>query len=117
LIKLLADENIPVKTVQVLKRKGVDIKSLLDLSPGLKDLAVAAIANRENRAIVTFDKDFGELVFKKRLKVKGLILLRFTPISPEQVAVRIEHILVKDIPIENRLVVVREDRVKVTLLR
>jgi len=87
------------------------------LSPGLKDLAVAEIANRENRAIVTFDKDFGELVFRKRLKVKGLILLRFAPISPEHVAERIEYILTKDIPVENRIVVIREDRVKITLLR
>ena len=116
MIKLLADENVPQKTLRVLKRKGIDIKSLLDFSPGLRDEAVTEIANRENRVIVTFDKDFGELIFRKKLKIPGLVLLRFSPLSPEHVAERIESILSRKIPVENKLVVVREDRVRVTPL-
>lgn len=86
-------------------------------SPGLSDGAVIELANNENRVIVTFDKDFGELIFRERLEVRGLILLRLTPTSPEHIAERIAHIMAQKIPIENKIIVVREDSVRVTPLR
>ena len=117
MIKLLADENIPKKTVEALKQREIDIISVVDSSPGLSDRAVIELANNENRVIVTFDKDFGELVFRERLEARGLILLRLAPISPEHIAERIAHIMVQEIPIENKIIVVREDSVRVTTLR
>ena len=38
---------------------------------------------------MTFDKNFGELIVREKIKVKGLILLRFTPKSPKQIARKI----------------------------
>ena len=38
---------------------------------------------------MTFDKDFGEMIVRGKVKVKGLILLRFAPKSPQQIARRI----------------------------
>jgi hypothetical protein len=35
--EFLADENIPIKAVEELKRKGVNIISILEISPGLSD--------------------------------------------------------------------------------
>jgi predicted nuclease of predicted toxin-antitoxin system len=37
---------------------------------------VLAIANEENRVIIANDKDFGELVFRRHLPHKGIILFR-----------------------------------------
>lgn len=115
--KLLADENIPKKTVEALKQREIDITSVVDSSPGLSDRAVIELANNENRVIVTFDKGFGELIFRERLEVRGLILLRLAPTSPEHIAERIAHIMAQKIPIENKIIVVREDSVRVTPLR
>lgn len=115
--KLLADENIPRKTVEILKKEGLDIASVSESSPGLSDRAVIEQANRENRIIITFDKDFGELIFRERQKVKGLILLRIAPSSPEHIAERIQHTLSHVIPLENKIVTVREDRIRATSLR
>jgi predicted nuclease of predicted toxin-antitoxin system len=117
LIKLLADENIPKKTVEALKQREIDIVSVADSSSGLSDRAVIELANNENRVIVTFDKDFGELIFRERLEAKGLILLRFAPVSPEHIAERIAHIMAQKIQIENKIIVVREDSVRVVPLR
>ena len=117
MIKLLADENIPKKTTEVLKQREVDVISVVDSSPGLSDRAVIELANKENRVIVTFDKDFGELIFRERLEVEGLILLRLAPSSPEQIAERIVHILTRKITIKNKISVVSEDRIRVTPLR
>ena len=87
--KLLADENVPIEAVKALKRKGVDIISVIEFSVGLTDREVLDLANREDRILVTFDKDFGELIVRKKARVKGLILLRSTSKSPRQIARRI----------------------------
>ena len=50
--KFLADENVPLKAVKALKRKGLDIVSVIELSPGLKDKEVLNLAKqrRENHS-------------------------------------------------------------------
>jgi len=117
LTKLLADENIPKKTVEILKDGNLDITSVAEVSPGLSDTAVIEHANSEKRVIITFDKDFGELIFREKLKVEGLILLRIPPSSSEYIAERMLHTLSQVIPLENKLVIIREDRIRVTPLR
>ena len=111
--KFLADENIPVKAVVALKQKGIDIIPILEISPSLSDREVLNLANRQGRVIITFDTDFGKLAFKEKLKVKGIVLLRFIPRSPQHIAKRIENLLAAGIPIENCFLVVREDNVRV----
>jgi predicted nuclease of predicted toxin-antitoxin system len=113
LIKFLADENIPIKAVEALKQKNIDIIPILDISLGLSDREALDLANRQGRVIITFDTDFGKLVFKEKLKVKGIVLLRFIPKSPQQILKRIEYIITAGIPIENSFLVVREDSVRV----
>jgi len=43
----------------------------------LNDKEVLKLANKENRVLITNDKDFGELVFNQRKVTTGIILLRF----------------------------------------
>jgi predicted nuclease of predicted toxin-antitoxin system len=106
---------VPLEAVKALKRKGVDIVSVIEFSPGLSDVKVLDLANREDRVLVTFDKDFGELVVRERANVKGLILLRFTPKSSQQLGEW--QILTSQIPVENSLLVVKEYTVRVIRLR
>jgi predicted nuclease of predicted toxin-antitoxin system len=56
LTKLLADENVPLKAVEILREKGVDAASVTELSPGLKDREVLDLAGREGRIIATFNR-------------------------------------------------------------
>jgi len=113
LTKFLADENIPMKAVEALRQKGIDIILLLEISPSLSDKEVLSLANRQGRVIITFDTDFGKLAFKEKLKVKGVVLLRFIPRSPQHIAKRIEQLLASETPIEKCFIVVREDSVRV----
>jgi predicted nuclease of predicted toxin-antitoxin system len=71
LTKILADENIPIEAVKLLQSKGVDLVSVTEFLQGFSDLEVLELANRENRAILTFDKDFGEMVVRENLRSKG----------------------------------------------
>ena len=80
-------------------------------------LRLTALANREDRILVTFDKDFSELIVREKMKVKGLILLRFTPKSPKQIARRIWQVLTSQFPVENSLLVVKERTVRLLRLK
>ncbi len=113
MIKFLADENIPIKTVQLLKQKSIDITSILETQHGLKDTDVLATANKQNRIIITFDTDFGNLVIKQKLKTEGIILLRFKPKSPQQIAKVIENLLKTKTSMRKCFVVVREYSIRV----
>jgi len=117
LTKLLADENIPIKAVEALKQKNIDIISILQTSPGLSDQQALELANRQGRILITFDTDFGKLAFKEKLKMKGVILLRFIPKSPQQIVKRIEYLIASEIPMENSFLIVREESVRVIKLK
>ena len=56
-------------------------------APGSSDQSVLQRAQTEERIVVTFDKDFGELAFRAKLPAaSGIILFRISTASPQQVA-------------------------------
>ena len=112
--QFIADENIPEDSVDLLKKKGLDIVSVTDFTPGLSDEEVLNLAYKNGRIVITFDKDFGQLVFKQKRKTKGLMLLRFTPESPQQIAKRIQQVLTTKVKMENSVTIVKKDTIKVT---
>ena len=62
-ILLLADENLPRRSSELLRELGYDVVTWREHA-GISDHEVVAIANEEQRIILTFDSDFGELVFR-----------------------------------------------------
>lgn len=107
-MKLLANENFPYKSIFFLKAKGYDVISIGMDNPSIKDSEVMTIAINEERTIVTFDRDYGELIFKHNYKPeKGVIYLRLDEYEPEQPGQIIEEILLnKDIDLSRALTVV-----------
>mgnify|MGYP001156213051 CR=1 FL=1 len=81
-MRLLANENFPLKSVIYLKEKGYDVKAIGIDNSGIMDEEVMDIAIREERLILTFDRDYGELIFKHNYRPqKGVIYLRIKEIS------------------------------------
>jgi len=94
----LADENFPQKSVQLLRKSGLDIKSVGVNDPGVTDEDVLNLAIREERTILTFDRDYGELIFKYGYKPdQGVIYFRIFGFKPEAPA----QILLKMLKIQN----------------
>ena len=57
---------------------------------GTEDETILARAQVEKRIVLTNDKDFGELAFRRRLPAAcGVILLRLTGANPESTSRRI----------------------------
>ena len=116
-MKLLADENIPARALELLKVQGVDVVSVLTIGVGLDDRDVLRAANEDQRVLVTFDKDFGDLVFRSGTQTRGVVLLRFTPSSPEQIAGKLKALLESGMEVEHHFVVLDEERVRFTPIR
>ncbi len=63
----LADENFPIASVRLLRKSGLDVVAVIEESPGISDAAILQRAEHERRIILTFDRDYGELIFRQRL--------------------------------------------------
>lgn len=80
-IALLADENFPLPVIDGLMADGYDIAAVARLCPGVDDRAVLALARDTARRLLTFDSDFGDLVFFHGVKPPPAILyFRMHPI-------------------------------------
>lgn len=87
MVALLVNENFPRPAIQVLLERGVDVKSIAASRPGIDDESVLALARGERRWLVTFDTDYGELLFKQRLPPPpALLLLREPHYGPAEPA-------------------------------
>lgn len=75
-IKFIVDESVDFPVVAYLREKGFDTSSVAENSPSLEDAEILKTAFKENRILITNDKDFGNLVFKENSKSKGIMLLR-----------------------------------------
>ncbi len=75
-IKLIFDVGVSKKAEHFFREKGFDLISVRELNPSMADIDILKIAEKENRLIITMDKDFGELVFNLKRKHCGVLLLR-----------------------------------------
>lgn len=75
-MKFLADENIGLEIVLKLRQQGFNIVGIVEKEKGISNTTVLLQAISEERILITTDKDFGTLVFQKKILPQGLILLR-----------------------------------------
>lgn len=85
-MKILADEGVDRQIVESLRQAGHDVVYVAELDPGIPDEDVLETANDERRKLLTADKDFGELVYRRRLLTNGVILARLSGLMPESKA-------------------------------
>ena len=113
-MRLLADENIPLAAVHALRAAGHDTAAIAEDSPGMSDGAVLERALTENRILLTFDRDFGALVYRSGATVPpGVILLRIPPRTPEEPAQMVVQLAERaELVFEGRFTVVDRERVR-----
>ena len=74
---------------RALERRGHDVRSAVDINPRATDHDILSWATAEQRVLVTEDKDFGELVFVRRLP--HACIVRFVEMTvDEKIAAMIE---------------------------
>jgi predicted nuclease of predicted toxin-antitoxin system len=93
-MRFLANGNFPGAAVIALEAAGHDVVWVRIAAPGTTDPDVLAWAARDERILLTLDKDFGELARGSALPPTcGVILLR-TPMSrPSDVGQRLAELI------------------------
>jgi len=82
--RLLANENFPAPSVRLLRDLGHDVLSVAEEGEALTDNAVLAKASSDQRWIVTFDRDYGELIFARSVPAPpAVILFRLKSYRPD----------------------------------
>jgi len=115
-VRVLANENVSGDIVQALRNFGHDVLWIRTDAPGSSDEVVLARAQTEDRLLLTFDKDFGELAFRFGLPISGVILLRLSASSPTRLTQVVMAALTSREDWAGMFSVVEEGRVRMTAL-
>lgn len=116
-MKFVADENFPREALRLLRQSGFDVAAIAEISPGLPDSGVLEIASAEDRTLLTFDKDFGNLAFRQSLPAScGVILFRTGSLRPMQSAALALATLQSGVTWAGHFCVVDDRKIRVTPL-
>lgn len=111
-MKFLLDENISKTVTQRLRDAGFDVVHVRDVGlVGKLDEEIMATAVKENRVIITHDKDFGNILRFPLQKHDGVIMMRFRNQHPSNVATHLLNFLNhnKELQFRSRLIIMREE--------
>jgi predicted nuclease of predicted toxin-antitoxin system len=113
-MKFLADENIEREFIEALRQASFDVVSVRENYVGITDDEILQIAEKENAIILTYNTDFGELVFRYGFKAGGVTLLRLSGLSlADKINKTILAIREHELELENAFTVVSEKLVRI----
>jgi predicted nuclease of predicted toxin-antitoxin system len=92
-MRFLADHNLEGPVFVRLRREGYDVMAVAELDRRLPDPEVLESSEREERILLTNDKDFAELAFLQRKATVGIVLLRLPEATSQQKAIRLLEVV------------------------
>ena len=102
----------------MLNKRGLSINSVVEIQKGMLDEEILNYARKNKLIIITFDKDFGELVFKEKLSTYGIILLRIELKTITSLADLLYKLLSeKEFNPIKKFIVVKEERIRTISLK
>lgn len=115
-MKFKIDENLPVEIAGMLRSSGHDADTVRDEGlVGSPDTAVITACRSEMRCLITLDLDFSDMRAYPPHELPGLIVLRLRRQDRSHVIEIASRLipLLEDEPIEQRLWIVNEERVRI----
>ena len=113
-MRFLTDRCAGRRLAEWLRNSGHDVVEAQTLGPDPGDRALLERAGAEERVLVTLDKDFGELIYLRRVSHAGLILLPDVRVSQRIETVRAvieDHCKALE---ERAVVTVRSGRIRIS---
>lgn len=112
-MKLLIDENISPEITENLRTLGFDVSSTRECCKGCPDERIVEIAKKEERIIITFDRDFGEIY--RNLGASSIVLRLRTKNPPSVLKFLLDFfkaISEQKIDMKNKLAVIKEGKIR-----
>jgi predicted nuclease of predicted toxin-antitoxin system len=111
-VKFLADENFPIDSVTLLRHSGFEVESIQESFPSLGDEQVLRRAVQHGSILLTFDRDFGDLIFNHHFPAPlGIVFFRFDLLNSDEPG----HLVLKlisEIKIEGYITVVSRSNLR-----
>ena len=113
-MRFLADEHIPLASIRLLRDAGHDVISVIESAPSANDPNVLERARDADCILLTFDSDFGRLLFvERRPPPPGVVYLRFAQRTPKETAEILFRLLENpDVKLIGKYTTVRRNRVR-----
>lgn len=116
-MKFLADENIDQPIIEHLRKENHHVLSIYETNRGIDDDIVLEITNSENAILLTSDKDFGEIIFRKKMISTGVVLLRLAGLSNNEKAHIVASVLEKhQDEVHNSFTVITSETIRIRKL-
>lgn len=107
----LADENFPVSIAHWLRSLGHDVFHAAERCPGASDDQILLMARDQRRVVLTFDRGFGDLLFRQgAAEVAGVVLFRLPQDSSELLLMLIRAFFEASPPLDGSFTVVTPGR-------
>lgn len=118
-MKLLLDENVAFSTTTLCRDLGYNIKHVKeDALEGRDDKTLLALAVAENRVLLSFDKDFGNLLSFPLSSHFGVIVIEMRDQRPQAVNRRLSQVLpiLDETDLTGKLIILRDGDIRVRSL-
>ena len=113
-LKFLADESCDFAAVRALRVAGFEAVAVAQTMRSAPDIEVLETAAREERILLTEDKDFGEWVFGHGRQAYGIILIRYpATLRDQMVQAVVELVTEHGKDLGNAYAVVEPGRVRI----
>ncbi len=94
-MKFVVDESVDFIIGKLFQKLFKDTILITETNRGVDDESVIEIANKLNAGIVTFDKDFGELLIRQKKNISCLVLIRLKKMDGARKLEIIEGVMMK----------------------
>ena len=113
-MKFISDANIAQKVIKLLNKSEHDVIDIKKLDPTTPDVEIIKLAKKENRIILTHDRDFLGLAKFPKYKV-GMIVIRLRIQNASHHYEKLKDVLVKYSTKEllDSLTIINEDSVEI----
>ncbi len=116
MIAFKIDENLPAEVGWILKELGHDALTVLDQRMGGRpDEDLARVCREEGRAIFTLDLDFANILRYPPSEHRGIVVLRLPSTDKPTILAAVREVapLLATLPVDRRLIIIEEGRVRV----
>lgn len=112
-MRFLVDECAGPGLALWLREQGHDVFSVFDQARGMNDDDVLQLALKDERILITIDKDFGELIFREKRSHHGVILLRLKDERSKSKIASMDHLFSNYATrLKDQFVVVTDTRIR-----
>jgi len=116
LLRFKIDENLPTELVELFENAGYSADTVFSENiSGADDNEISAICIKENLILITLDTDFADIRTYPPEEHPGIIVMRLANQGKKYVKQVVERFIpiLKDEPINNKLWIVDETRIRI----